>query len=1383
MNLEHFDFEPSFTLRDFDIRISDFQISPANLAYIIYTSGSTGRPKGNLTTHHNVIRVVRETNYIHLTPGDRILQLSNYAFDGSVFDIYGALLNGSALVMIQKEEIMEVDRLAALIEREKISVFFVTTALFNALIDIKIQCFRNIRKVLFGGERVSVEHTKRLLETIGKDKILHVYGPTESTVYAAYYPVNEIGKNAITVPIGKPLSGTTLYVLDKAERLAPVGVFGELYIGGRGIARGYLNNPEITAERFTRNKVSLLGDEISPLRNKISLRRNKVSVMGNIVYKTGDLVRWLPGGNIEFLGREDHQVKVRGHRIELGEIEHCLAGCEGVKESFIIAREMTASGKRDISLCAYVVPVQGDIVGNNQDSESVTLSYLKEYLSRRLPGYMVPPYFVLLERMPLTANGKIDLGALPDPREMSLAGGGEYAPPRNTLEKQMVQLWREVLDKQTVGINDNFFLTGGDSIKSIRIVSGMRDAGYQIHMKDIFSYPTISQLSPRVGKLERIASQEPVTGPVTLTPIQQWFFSGSSVDLHHFNQAVMFYSAEGFDEEAIKAVFTKIQLHHDALRMSYKYKKSKNRKSKNKTVKILQTGHGPDYPFSLQVFDLRSPGHEDGAAQFEAAVHRLQSGIDLETGPLMKLGLIHLDDGDRLLIVIHHLVIDGVSWRILLEDIDTSMRQYKNRRPLELPMKSDSFKLWAEALSHYAASPGFLKEKSYWRELESIGTPWIEKDFQQEENDVKDTGTVSFRLSKAETDRLLTKVNQAFSTEINDILLTALALGIKETWGHRRVLIDVEGHGREEILEDVDISRTVGWFTSVYPVLLDVSYDDDPGRQVKEIKEILRQVPNKGIGYGIIRYLTPKSHKKEMDFALHPQVGFNYLGQFGRDVNRVSFELAREPVGNMQSPERPRQHELEVSGILGAGFLSIGISFNKNQYKTKTIKRLLSHFQSQLSRLITFCASKEAKELTPSDFTYNRLSIETVDRLNRQYPIQDLYTLSPMQEGMLFHRLYDHSSSSYFEQISYRLQGDLDIAIVEKSLNELFKRHSILRTAFVHEGLDRPLQIVLRDRVIDFYYEDISRMSPSEEKEKCIKEFKENDKQRSFDLGKDTLMRVSVFKTAPGEYALTWSFHHVLMDGWCIGILNAEFFEIYNSFREDRPFRLPPVQPYANYIKWLEKQDKEVSANYWSNYLDAYEELTGVPRFNADAPRTQGGDYENEQVELILDRETTHCLNECAGRNQVTLNTVFQAAWGIILGKYNRREDIVFGAVVSGRPAALEGIDSMMGLFINTVPVRIRFEDNPRFNRLLRRVREEAVAGEMHHHYPLADIQAQSMLKQNLLDHILVFENYPVAKQIQGVGTDSDNNGGHQNQNLVLTNVEIFEQVNYDFSI
>ncbi|MCP5048414.1 MAG: AMP-binding protein, partial [bacterium] len=1066
--------------------------------------------------------------------------------------------------------------------------------------------------------------------------------------------------------------------------------------------------------------------------------------------------------------------KIRGYRIELGEIETHLLNHPLIKEAVVTIKTRDDG---DSFLAAYFISA----AVQEKDPEPTGL---RDYLIEELPDYMIPSYFVQLDQFPLTPSGKINRNVLPEPQ---IKGAETYVPPRNEVERTLLEIWARVLGRDVpdtsqpqppIGINDNFFLNGGDSIKSIRIVSGMRDAGYQIHMRDIFNYPTVSQLSPRVVKLERIARQEPVTGSVKLTPIQQRFFSRSTIGTHHFNRAMMFYSAEGFDEEAITVVFTKIQVHHDALRMTYKYKKSKN-----KTGKILQTGHGPDYPLSLEVSDLRGLSDEDRAPQFEAAVHRLRTGIDLETGPLMKLGLIHRDDGDRLLIVIHHLVADGVSWRILLEDIDTLMQQYKNHLPLVLPVKSDSFKLWAETLSHYADSPGFLEEKTYWRELESIGAPRIENDSKQEENDVKDTDTVSFRLSKAETDRLLTQVNQAFNTEINDILLTALAAGIKGTWGQHRVLIDVEGHGREEIPGDVDISRTVGRFTSVYPVLLDVSYDHDPARRIKEIKETLRRVPGKGIGYGILKYLTARRHKKGMDFTLHPQVGFNAIRQFDPDVNPVSFELAKESIGNMQSPERPRQHELEVSGILNGNRLAIRIAFNKNQYKTKTIKRLLSHFRSQLSRLIAFCVSKDTKELTPSDLTYNRLSIETVDRLNRRYAIQDLYTLSPMQEGMLFHKLYDDSSASYFEQISYRLQGDLDIALVEKSLNELFKRHSILRTAFVHEGFDRPLQVVLRGRAVDFHYEDISPIHGTGEKEKFIDAFKEKDKLRSFDLDKDTLIRVSVFKSGPDAYDLTWSFHHVLMDGWCIGILNAEFFEVYNSFRENRPFRLPPVQPYVNYIKWLEKQDKEVAGDYWANYLDSYGELTGVPRLNAHARHTPGDHYKNERAQLVLDRETTHRLNECAGRNQVTLNTVIQAIWGVILGKYNRREDILFGVVVSGRPAALEGVESMVGLFINTVPLRIRFEDNPGFNRLLRRVQDGALTGEPHHHYPLADIQTQSILKQNLLDHILVFENYPIETQIRGVGIGSDNNPGNQNEKVVLTNIEVFEQVNYDFSI
>jgi hypothetical protein len=411
------------------------------------------------------------------------------------------------------------------------------------------------------------------------------------------------------------------------------------------------------------------------------------------------------------------------------------------------------------------------------------------------------------------------------------------------------------------------------------------------------------------------------------------------------------------------------------------------------------------------------------------------------------------------------------------------------------------------------------------------------------------------------------------------------------------------------------------------------------------------------------------------------------------------------------------------------------ISFNKTHFTPGTMAALTGHFEFELKRLIAYCSSKKDSEFTPADFTYKGLSIETIDRLTALYPdLEDLYTLTPMQEGMLFHTGFDHTSHSYFEQTSYRAR-ELDTGLVEKSLNELFKRHDILRTAFVYENIERPVQVVLKERVIDIYFEDIRNITG---KENYIDEFKINDRGRPFDLSRDSLMRVAILRTADTEYEFIWSFHHILMDGWCLGIINTEFFEIYTSFLENRPYDLAGVKPYRTYIQWLEEQDKDTSARYWENYLDTFAGPTGVPGKKILKKKNEG--YRDERVSVVLDNEKTALLNKLAAGNQATLNTVTQSIWGILLGKYNGKEDVLFGAVVSGRPYGLEGVESMVGLFINTIPVRIRYEESMNFNRLVQKSGNKP--SQVVSLPSLAEIQAYTPLKQNLTN-IMIFENYP----------------------------------------
>ncbi|MCP5048322.1 MAG: AMP-binding protein, partial [bacterium] len=1224
---------------------------------------------------------------------------------------------------------------------------------------------------VIGGDALGLETVKQLFALIPgpRLKIVNVYGPTECCDVSSSYTLTRQSVNGLRrIPIGQPLRNVKCYILGPAGELQAISVAGELCIAGDGVARGYLNKPELTFEKFEvkmhfgnaagpqiESEQSEPYDGVKPHHN-FALRTSHFAL-----YHTGDLARWLSDGNIEFLGRIDQQVKIRGFRIELGEIESQLSAYHKIKEVVVAALDDPGGGKY---LCAYFVAVN-----------ACTVTELRDYLSQHLPGYMLPAYFIPLEAIPLTPNGKVDRKNLPHPKDIDIAAGIVYDAPRNPVERKLAGIWETVLGREQVGLKDNFFEIGGDSIKVIQIVSRMRKAGYKIEARDVLRNPQISELAPLVKQSERIADQSVVTGPVPLTPIQHRFVENRSVHRHHFNQAVMLCSEEGFHPEAVEAVFAKLQNHHDALRMTYREEEGT----------LIQTNHDLEYPLSLEVHDLREA--EDARREMEVLCNKIQSSIDLSKGPLMKLGLFHSDDGGRLLIAIHHLVVDGVSWRILFEDIETLFAQYKKEETLSLPLKSDSFKVWARELNRYSAGEPFLKEIDYWKEREgkAVSLPVIEKDFPVEENLTKDMSGFSFRLGKEETEQLLTGVNQAFGTEINDILLTALGLGVRETFGHRHLLIAQEGHGREDILigAEIDISRTIGWFTTVYPVLTDFSYAGDIARQVKEVKEELRRVPHKGIGYGILKYLTPPEYKQEIDFQLNPQISFNYLGQFDAEVGEMSFQMARESPGKMDANPQ-RGYQLEVSGMISAKRLKMTVTYNKKQFKPGTIQSLTDHFKAGLQQVIGFCFLREARQLTPSDLTYNKLSIETLDRLQRQLEIEDVYPLTPMQEGMLFHSLLEGQRSIYMEQASYRLHGTFDVSLIRKSLNRLFQRYDILRTAFIHEDLDRPMQVVLPNREVTFYYEDISRQSP-EERETFVREYKKKDIRHRFHLVKDSLMRVAVIQLDESQYEFTWTHHHILIDGWCLGILIADFFEIYNGYLEKREPRLLPVTPYKRYIRWIEDLDTEENKNYWKKYLEDYDEASHIGTMKS--PSTHSDGYQKMEVIYSIPVETAANLNQLAGRNRVTLNILCQVAWGILLGIYTGKEDVLFGAVVSGRPSQIEGVETMVGLFINTIPVRICFKEQTTVKELLQNVHQEAVNSETYHHYPLADIQAESVLKQNLLDHLFIFENFPIAEKLDGL-VNPGKSGKERTQEgkslqVGVSNFEMVEQNEYDFSV
>ncbi|UCH97971.1 MAG: AMP-binding protein, partial [Candidatus Aminicenantes bacterium] len=605
------------------------------------------------------------------------------------------------------------------------------------------------------------------------------------------------------------------------------------------------------------------------------------------IYRTGDLARWLTDGNIEFLGRIDHQVKIRGFRIESEEIENCLLTHENIEEALVVAKN---DENGDQYLCAYVT------VKNTNDNDTNDPE-LREYLSSYLPYYMIPSYFVKMEKIPLNTSGKPDRKTLPEP---GLKTGGEnYEPPRNNVEKKLVDTWSKVLfgrnpSHQAVGINDNFFEIGGDSIKAIQVSAKLKTYGLNLKINHLFLYPTIKELTRHITKTQQAIKQEIGEGEVDLTPIQRWFFQSDLKDKHHFNQAVLLYCEQGFDEEILKKVLTKLVEHHDALRMVYDF----NQQIHEKAI-VVQGNRGINGKLlDFEIMDIKD--RDDIEKPIEKEANRIQQSIDLKTGPLVKTGLFKTREGDHLLIVIHHLVVDGISWRILLEDLASGYIQAHQGKEIKFPGKTDSFKHWASQLKEYAAAKenkqakGILNQLEYWQAVDAHQPEPLPVDHEigMRLKKKKYCKTISITLDQQITELLLRNVNQTYNTEINHILLAALGMTIKQWAGLEKITINLEGHGREPIIPDIDISRTVGWFTTQYPVTLDMAGTGNLAGVLKSVKKTLRRIPDKGIGYGILRYLTPLQKKEGHLFNLQPEISFNFLGELTK-----SFCGGSRPLG------------------------------------------------------------------------------------------------------------------------------------------------------------------------------------------------------------------------------------------------------------------------------------------------------------------------------------------------------------------------------------------------------------------------------------------------------------------------------------------------------
>ncbi|HEX8184731.1 MAG TPA: condensation domain-containing protein, partial [Blastocatellia bacterium] len=881
---------------------------------------------------------------------------------------------------------------------------------------------------------------------------------------------------------------------------------------------------------------------------------------------------------IEIRGRLDQMVKIRGFRIELGEVEAVLSQHANVRDAVAVVSTDDNGVKR---LVAYILP---------RSEHKLLIDEVSEFARQKLPDYMVPSAYVVLDRLPLTPNGKVDRKALPAPQSLISETRAPHVAPRTASEQALARIWREVLRLERLGIHDNFFELGGDSIISIQIISRANQMGLQLSPKQIFTHQTIAELAEFADSVSASfvvdAEQGIVEGAAEISPVQRWLFEQEIDDISHWNQAVLLKLRERIDAHALRQALHAVFAHHDALRLRFKRADSG----------WSQWHAGvEECAIAFHVIDLSGVPAEQRLAAMEERAGEFQTRLNLSEGPLQQVALFHSGEGepDRLLIIIHHLVIEGVSWRILLEDLQLAYRQAANKQPISLPAKTTSWKSWAARLSEYAKSEEIARESEYWRQQCRTSISMLPRDFPEGQNTEASARFVITALSEQETHLLLNRAPEYYRTHINEILLASLARVMRRWTGSDSICVDLVGHGREDLFDDVDTSRTVGWFTTIFPLVLHLSGTPDDKALVDSVKEQLQRIPKHGIGYGLLRYLSGDSRLEKELAALPDELSFDYLGQFDNVLGEGSlFALSIEPTGAMVSPRAARRYLLEINANVTDGQFNVAWKYSENVHLSETIEKLASGHIEELRKLISGCASKAATRHTATRYELTRLAHDELERLfEEEDKVEAVYPLSPLQQGMLFHSLNAPGSGVYLLQWTFELEGGLNVSAFRRAWQRVLDRHEALRTGFIWKNLDEPLQAVHQDVEMPFYEEDW-RGIDSQKQRQQLDSFLEEDVRNDFALSKPPLMRLALMRISEDSFYFVWSHHHLLLDGWSLSLVLKEALTFYDAFNKGNDMILKPSPPYRDYIAWLREQDLNRAESYWRKTLAGIEAPT-----------------------------------------------------------------------------------------------------------------------------------------------------------------------------------------------
>ena len=1250
---------------------SKVRIGAKDAAYVIYTSGSTGNPKGVVIGHRSVVNMADAfRKSFDITNDDVIQQFASHSFDASILEIFGAILNGATALLLDDNTKKNPYKLQDLWDKENVTYAIIPPVYMSAL---NHKRSTTLRTLMTAGEEASWNFIK---DWKNKTNYVNGYGPSEGTVWSTTWFYDDDTDTNSKVPIGKPIQNIRCAVV-QGGRSCGFGIPGELVIFGECLAIGYLNNSALTNAKFC------LFPEV-----------------GCIGYKTGDVVKWLSDGNLQFLSRNDNQVKVRGFRIELGEIITKIKAIDGVKDCYVTVRK--EDGEKEI--VAFVKCEKG-----------ITEQSLSEQMQEELPEYMVPAYIQLISEIPITINGKVDEKKLL--RDFKInefdenLGDNEYKEN----EALLVEIYGEVLRRKNINIKSNFYQLGGDSIKAIRIVSKLRERGYAIEIGDILSRRPIEEIAFGLVQdssllddgEDRVLQDE----DIILSPIQKFFFEKNLLVLDHFNQCVLLHSKDKLNVENVKNAYSEVVNVHRQLQVYFKDGESQNIiKSKTK--------------FTFNCFDLSTS--DDFDSDLQDICQNAHENFMIDCNPLSSITVIQSSQGDYIFFCAHHLVVDGISWRVIVEDFENAYKQLQEGNKVKLPRVYTEFFEWTEMINS-KADEIVEEEKEYWDDvMKNLQSANIQSDYVPSLDSKHYVATVDAE----DTKMLIEGIGQKLQATISEVFTACLVEAISEE-APAKVAIMNESHGRETELFNADLGRTVGWFTTFYPEILEKT-----GNVLKTLKSVVqmhKNVSNKGFGYLLYR------EKNRESINLEPQIVLNYMGDMTNLAHE--FEVSLKNTGNRNAEANETFYPVIITGNYINGIIQFDFSINENYYLCNQFDEISQRFIQKI---------KECIELLCDDYA--------LESENNCYElvVEKEYDLTSMQENFLYNKMND-KEDNYFVQVLVQSEIDLEDRKVRSVMQELSNIYETLRMNYLYSEIEKPKAVQYKFKAIDFEVASLSSVDSDD-----FKKLLEDDKKREIDLEKDNLLRTKLIHLSNKKCIILWSFNHILMDGWCLNILMDSFRKLYESNCNEDTIRkiMNEKGQYSEYVEYLQSLDMKKQFSYWQRVLKGYDAV------NVILPEKKGVGEARFSLESIqLKDSIENNILKVTQKMQSSMGSFLEAVWGIVLGIYSLSNDVVFGKVTFGRNKPISGIENIVGLFINTIPMRVRTNDKMSFKQLVKNITRESRLSEKNSDISISELnQIESNLVRSLMSIDLFEEN-------------------QTNDSLGLKHLKTIEQTNYDLNL